>query len=348
MKLVQIPDCPVCGRAGRVAYDGLTDRLFGAHGRWSMKACAGGGCGAYWLDPRPATDELVRLYANYYTHGDGSGQAGARRMYGRLLHAFHKVHFGLAPSVFDRIVYWLLMLHPGRRYAALAACMGIPPRQGGRLLEVGCGDGAKLAALNELGWVAEGIDFDPGAVASARRNGLEVKAGGLEEQGYCDDSFDAVVSNHVVEHVADVRAMFAEALRVLKPGGYFVAYTPNAAGAGHRIFGPHWRGLEIPRHLQIFTPAALARLARNAGYEVERCGSSGRGGAIMVKSYRLWRGGAGAAGVERLGKLNRLAAELLGFVTGLLAACGLAAGDEIVLIARKPLVQGGRHEARSK
>lgn len=337
MKLLNMPDCPVCGRAGRAAYAGLTDRIFGAQGRWNMRSCLGDGCGAYWLDPRPATDELVHLYANYYTHGDESRRTGARRLYDRLLRAFQKTHFRLAPSVTDRFIYGLLMFHPGRRYAALAACMGIPPLPGGRLLEVGCGDGAKLVALGELGWTTEGIDFDPGAVARAQSRGLEVKVGGLEEQGYADASFDAVVSTHVVEHVADVRAMFVEALRVLKPGGHFVAYTPNAAGMGHRLFGRHWRGLEIPRHLQIFTPAALARLARDAGYEVERCGSSGRGGTILVKSYRLWRGKCGTGEVERLGKGNRLAAELLGVVVGMLAAFRHSAGDEIVLIARKPI-----------
>jgi 2-polyprenyl-3-methyl-5-hydroxy-6-metoxy-1,4-benzoquinol methylase len=340
MKLVKMPNCPVCGQLGRMAYEELSDRIFGAQGRWSMKACADDGCGAYWLDPRPATDELVRLYANYYTHGEG----GARRsFYERLLRAFQKTHFRLAPSMLDRLIYWLLMLHPGRRFAALAACMGIRPVQGGRLLEVGCGDGAKLAALNELGWISEGIDFDPGAVGSARSKGLDVKVGGLEEQHYSAGIFDAVVSTHVVEHVADVRSMFAEALRVLKPGGYFVAYTPNAASMGHRIFGRHWRGLEIPRHLQIFTPAALARLARETGYAVERCGSSGRGGTILVKSYRLWCDKSGAGDVERLGKWNRFAAELLGFAVGMLAAFRHPAGDEIVLIARKPFAQGGAH-----
>lgn len=341
MKLVNVPDCPVCGRAGRTAYDGLTDRIFGAQGRWNMRTCAGDGCGAYWLDPRPATDELVHLYANYYTHGEGGDKAGAqRRLYDRMLHAFQKARFGLSPSVADRLIYWLLMLHPGRSSAALAASMGIRPVAEGRLLEVGCGDGTKLAVLDELGWMVEGIDFDPNAVASAKSKGLDVKVGGLEEQRYADASFDAVVSTHVVEHVADVRAMFAEALRVLKPGGHFVAYTPNAASAGHRIFGQNWRGLETPRHLQIFTPAALAQLARAAGYDVERCGASGRGGTIFMKSYRLWRGKSGAGEVERLGKWNRLAAELLGFVIGMLAVFGHSGGDEIVLIARRPLIEG--------
>jgi 2-polyprenyl-3-methyl-5-hydroxy-6-metoxy-1,4-benzoquinol methylase len=281
---------------------------------------------------------LICLYENYYTHGDGAANAGGtRKLYNKLLRAYQKTYFHRAPSIIDRIIYLLLLLHPGRASAALAGCMGIRPVSGGRLLEVGCGDGTKLVTLNELGWVVEGVDFDHNAVASARKKGLVVSVGGLEQQHYTDATFDAIVSNHLVEHVPDIYAMFSEALRVLKPGGHFVAYTPNAASAGHRIFKQNWRGLEPPRHLQIFTPLSLANLAQSVGYEVEVCGASGRGGAILVKSYKLWRGKSGVNEIEKLNKVDRFFAEALGFAEGLVARFNNSLGEEIVLIARKPV-----------
>ena len=53
--------------------------------------------------------------------------------------------------------------------------------------------------------------------------------------------------------------------------------TPNARSLGHELFGASWRGLEPPRHLQVFTPRALARLARSAGFsrvDVETTGAN--------------------------------------------------------------------------
>lgn len=53
---------------------------------------------------------------------------------------------------------------------------------------------------------------------------------------------------------------------MLKSGGRLVMITPNIASTGHRLFGQDWRGLEVPRHLYLYTPKALARLARGAGF----------------------------------------------------------------------------------
>jgi hypothetical protein len=62
------PDCAVCGRRGELLYDGLTDRLFGASGKWSLKRCPGMNCGLIWLDPIPLESEINRAYQTYYTH----------------------------------------------------------------------------------------------------------------------------------------------------------------------------------------------------------------------------------------------------------------------------------------
>lgn len=47
---------------------------------------------------------------------------------------------------------------------------------------------------------------------------------------YPDDSFDLIYSNWVFEHVEDPGQVAGELLRVVKPGGYICAMTPNKLG----------------------------------------------------------------------------------------------------------------------
>jgi hypothetical protein len=72
----------------------------------------------------------------------------------------------------------------------------------------------------------------------------------------------------------------------LRPGGRFIAATPNAESLAHRKFGHAWRGLEPPRHLHVFTPASILSLARSAGFMISRTELSIRGARGEWKSSR--------------------------------------------------------------
>ncbi len=291
-------------------------------------------CLGLWLDPRPADSDLLKCYEKYYTHRDATDST-SRGRYNRAVLSYLKVKFRLSPSLSDRAASVWFWLHPGRRAAAAASAMGIRPVNGGRLLEIGCGDGKWLRLLQGLGWHCTGIDFDADAVRRARQHGLDVQVATADDLPFCKGEFDAVVSNHVIEHLPYLKKLFDEAKRVLKPGGKLVALTPNAASAGHKLFGKHWRGLEVPRHLQVFTVSALKSLAQRHGFDIVCCGSSGRGGAILVKSWKQWRGRSGQ-NAETLSLVDRTVAELLGLIEGVLKLIGSESGEEIILIASNP------------
>jgi len=120
--------------------------------------------------------------------------------------------------------------------------------------------------MQQKGWRVTGLDFDEGAVSNARSKGLDVRQGELAAQRFADGSFDAVVMNHVIEHVPAPDELLSECCRILKKGGVLVASTPNARSSIHEHYGQNWRGLETPRHLQIFTRNSLANIAGRVGY----------------------------------------------------------------------------------
>jgi len=117
---------------------------------------------------------------------------------------------------------------------------------GGRVLVDGCGVGMYVAKLGSFALCIHGLDIELERVVEAKRNvGGNVSAFVLCADGirlpYADDSFDAVLSHEVIEHMPDDRAAVAEMVRVLRPGGRIVLFCPNR-WYPVETHGIYWRG----------------------------------------------------------------------------------------------------------
>jgi len=305
-----------------------------------MRRCQSRACRHHWLDPAPVAAELPRLYETYYTHRSTSGPSagGLRGCYEGALQALAARHLGYQPQpapVAATLLSYLLALHPGRRGEALMRVLFLPRVAGHRMLEVGFGDGRTLRRLSQLGWNAVGVDFDPVAIEQARASGISAFAGALEDQDLPPHSFDAVLAGHVVEHLADPLRTLRAAARLLVAGGYLVLVTPNAISPGHAWFGIDWRGLEPPRHLNVFTRSSLAALVERAGLVVERNRGTGRTQGILRPSLDLRRKRLRGSPMDGpISWKNRLGFDITECVQAGWAALDPDRCEEIVLVAR--------------
>ena len=171
--------------------------------------------------------------------------------------------------------------------------MYLSNRPPNRLLEIGCGSGERLASFAAMGWSVQGQDVDAKAVAHARAStGLPVHLGPIESLPASAGPFDAVVMNHVIEHVPEPVALLRQATALMAVGGVLVAVTPNIESLGHRWFNSDWRGLEPPRHLHLFNSRTLAEIARRAGLnDVRVTTSAANAEGIAMPSMDLARKG---------------------------------------------------------
>ncbi len=95
---------------------------------------------------------------------------------------------------------------------------------GREVLDLCCGPGYVAAVAGALGARAHGVDISDGMVELARQlvpSGTFV-VGDAQELPYGDASFDAVVCNFGLHHLAQPRRAISECARVLRPGGRFV------------------------------------------------------------------------------------------------------------------------------
>jgi len=89
----------------------------------------------------------------------------------------------------------------------------------------------------------------------------------VEELAARGRRFDAIVMNHVIEHILDLVGFLRTCLAMLRPGGTLICVTPYASSWGHRAFGIHWMALEPPRHVTMFAPSTLRTAATMAGHQ---------------------------------------------------------------------------------
>ena len=329
------PNCDLCGASGKTVYRHLADRLFATPGEWELRQCTSADCNLIWLDPLPIAEDLDRLYADYYTHvAETAG--GSVPFYRDLKSEILRSVFGYQSAACKPV---------GRVWCRLGLIRDIVggevtylhARPGARLLDVGCGNGQFLAHMRDLGWDVVGIDPDPKAVHIAReRFQLEVRHGTLERAVIDAESFDAVTLRHVIEHVPDPVGLLRACRRLLNPQGRLVVVTPNHLSLGRRVCGREWIGWDSPRHLFVFSPRVLCRVAQAAGLNIEQVRTTANGARFIWHVYRLLRRApASRPGIHQRVPRQFFIEGILFWVIEYLMLRAAPLGEEVVMLAQR-------------
>ncbi|HSQ28976.1 MAG TPA: class I SAM-dependent methyltransferase [Gemmatimonadaceae bacterium] len=167
------------------------------------------------------------------------------------------------------------------------------------VLELGCGTAKNTVWLAERARRVVGLDFSRGMLDVARSRLTTGNVELLEHDVQtrwpaADGEFDLVVADLILEHVADVTAVFAEAARVLRPGGTMFMcelhpYRQWRGGQAH--FTDEWSGETV------FAPAYAHSIAEYV--------NAGIGVGLALRRLDEWSDGGRQARTEPEGSAPR-------------------------------------------
>lgn len=219
------------------------------------------GCGLLFVDPRPTPQALETFYQ----------ESESKRLKLEILERTRQTR---QQRIFAPRAEWIS--------AALRPA-------GGRLLDVGCGNGIFLELfLGRLGWDAMGVDPSPDAVARCGEKGIRAIQATIETFGD-PDGFDVITLWEVLEHVFDPLAVLRRCRALVRPGGALVLTTPNIGGFDYLVLGSDSTNVLAPVHLNYFDPRSLTRMLEIAGFTRVEIMTPGKLDVDIVRNY--WRAG---------------------------------------------------------
>jgi 2-polyprenyl-3-methyl-5-hydroxy-6-metoxy-1,4-benzoquinol methylase len=190
---------------------------------------------------------------------------------------------GAEQAVFDQAT-GAAMSRSTRLLAALRGEVELPVT--GRMLDVGCGNGAMLRAFSQAmpGWSLAGTELGD------KYRGTIESIAGVERLYTCQPwevpgEFDAISMIHVLEHIPHPEAYLKQLVTKLRPGGMLIVELP------HHVANPF--ELLIADHCTHFAADTAATLLQRAGFDVLQTAEDWVPKELTLVARRpLWSAGA--------------------------------------------------------
>jgi len=134
------------------------------------------------------------------------------------------------------------------------------------VLDIGCGHGHAMLALQKAGKKVTGLDWTVENVVASTVKGLKAWKGDMHSLPFNDAHFDGILMWDVFEHALAPIVVLLECWRVLQPGGKLLIYLPS-----DELWGDHRVHVIIP------TKRQMRLLAEKTGFNIVEIREQGGG-----------------------------------------------------------------------
>ncbi|MCB0763209.1 MAG: class I SAM-dependent methyltransferase [Flavobacteriales bacterium] len=160
----------------------------------------------------------------------------------------------------ERLYRWARSWAIARKYALIHRL-----QPNGRVLDLGCGTGDFLAHLMSRGYLVQGVE--PSLIAREKAiadHGLSVVPSLDQVTAY--EKFQVITMWHVLEHVADPRAVLKKLFALLSDRGLLVIAVPDRDCWDAAHYGPYWAAWDVPRHFNHFRRQDIHAMLEEHGF----------------------------------------------------------------------------------
>ncbi len=268
---LQKVDCPFCHSSGYDVYIKGAKELYNNTGEiFDVVKCRD--CSFIYTNPRPTKETMNYFYpdsAGYYQPALDDG-INSDSFKGRILGSILKHCFNYeVDASYGAFVAQLLKFLLSRKDILLRIPKFV---KGGRLLDIGCSWGGYLSQMQDYGWDVYGTEINENAVKYAHEKlGLEnIRQGFFEDLSWEQDFFDAVNMNMVLEHLYDPDENLRLVNSAMKQNGQLIIVVPDISGVEARLYKDKAYTLQVPQHLNHFSPKTITNFLNKAGFNVEK------------------------------------------------------------------------------
>jgi SAM-dependent methyltransferase len=256
MSLVNI--CRICGNSEHNSLYTVREMMFGTREKFDYFECSKCGC----LQIAEIPSDISKYYPDDYYSYNYSFNLKAKiktriktlalksRLYeSRLLKPITSMFPDFPPG------YTFLSFAIKEKYLSLDK----------RVLDVGCGSGALLVQMSDMGFTSlKGIDpFLEDDISHGDNISIQKKHINEVEQVY-----DFVMMHHSFEHMLDPLSALKDISNIVSGDGCLLIRIPVASSFAWKKYGINWVQLDAPRHIYLHTCESMKLLAEKSGFEI--------------------------------------------------------------------------------
>lgn len=265
--------CDLCGKDDTEVVLTARDLYNNIPGEFTVVRCKN--CGFTYTNPRPYGEELSKYYpdrAGYFIPTFPKEKSGRlsklrKKMVNKRLAAFWGYSHLSNVNWLEKVALSPLFLRAKRSLEI----SGVPCFvQNGKLLEIGCAYGLYLKQMKELGWTVVGIEMNKKAADFGCKE-FELRIiNDTFENVNITEKFDVIAMRMVLEHLPSVSKALEKAYELLKEDGRLIVIVPDFSGIEFRLFKQYCYGLQVPNHLNHFTPLTIRQYFKKYGFRAEK------------------------------------------------------------------------------
>lgn len=292
---IEAATCPVCGSSGEHVFS-QNDYFCGISGTFGQRRCPS--CAMFFLSPRVPEDQIGRYYPKQYA-------------------PYHRAD---PSSLGTKLINWIGLPFHRRRLVERFV-------RSGRILDVGCGNGAFLDTLRGGAWETYAMDTQWNGDARVPGTFFE---GRFDRESPPWSELDAITLWHVFEHLYHPQEALNRACALLKNGGYLFLAIPDLYCIERLIFGRYWTGWDVPRHVATYSAPAIKTMLQRAGLQFADALADVCSSELFLLNIDFY---LASRGIRQRPSNSFLLRAMVAPMLSVLAAAGLASAK--VYVARK-------------